>query len=175
MRRVSTTELIDAEIAALRALFDRAWPEGDFDDTDWQHAAGGTHVLVEEGGRIVAHASVVPRRLEVGGRPVRGGYVEAVATDPAVSGRGLGSAVMRGIAEVIAAEYELGALSTGVHGFYERLGWRRWRGPSFVRTEAGMIRTEEDDDGIMVLPTPVTPEPDLDAPILCEWREGDVW
>jgi aminoglycoside 2'-N-acetyltransferase I len=176
IRRRSTGELIDAEVHALRDLFDRAWPDGDFDDTDWEHATGGTHVLAEEGGTILAHAAVVPRTLEIDGRPIRAGYVEAVATDPAAGGRGLGSAVMREIGEVIEADYELGALSTGVHGFYERLGWVRWRGPSHVRARDGVVhRTEEDDEGIMVLPTPSLPAPDVDAPIVCEWREGNVW
>jgi aminoglycoside 2'-N-acetyltransferase I len=176
VRRLSTEELIGGDVRALRELFDRAFG-GEFDDTDWGHATGGTHVLAEEDGRIVAHASVVPRALEVGGRPVRAGYVEAVATDPVAAGRGLGSAVMGSIGEVIAAEYDLGALSTGAHRFYERLGWVRWRGPSYVRMPDGgdVLPTEEDDDGLMVLATPSLPEPDLDAPIICEWREGDVW
>jgi aminoglycoside 2'-N-acetyltransferase I len=107
---------------------------------------------------------------------VRAGYVEAVAADPRGGRRGLGSAVMREINAVIVAEYELGALSTGSHPFYERLGWVRWLGPTFVRAADGEVtRTEEDDDGLMVLPTPSLPSPDLEAPIICEWREGDVW
>jgi aminoglycoside 2'-N-acetyltransferase I len=174
IRRLRTAELIGDEVRGLRALFEAAFG-GEFDDTDWEHATGGTHVLAEEDGAIVAHAAVVPRTLEVDGRSVRAGYVEAVATDPRAGGRGLGSAVMRAIGDSIARDHELGALSTGSHGFYERLGWRRWRGPSFVRTADGVVRTEEDDDGIMVLPTPAIPSPDLDAPIVCEWREGDVW
>jgi aminoglycoside 2'-N-acetyltransferase I len=174
VRRLRTGELIGDEVHALRALFDVAFG-GEFDDTDWEHATGGVHAIAEEDGRIVAHASVVPRQLEVGGRPVRAGYVEAVAADPRVGRRGLGSAVMREINAVIVSGHELGALSTGAHGFYERLGWVRWRGPSWVRTAGGLDRTEDDDDGLMVLPTPAMPAPDLDAPIVCEWREGDVW
>lgn len=175
IRRRSTAELIDPEVRALRELFDRAWPDGDFDDTDWEHATGGTHVLAEEDGTILAHAAVVPRTLEIDDRATQAGYVEAVATDPAAGRRGLGSAVMREIGAVIEADYELGALSTGVHGFYERLGWVRWRGPSHVRTPEGVVRTEEDDDGIMVLPTRSLPKPDVEASIVCEWRDGDVW
>ena len=174
IRRLPTDELIADEIRELRALLDRAFG-GEFDATDWDHAISGIHAVAELDGHIVAHASVVPRSLEVDGSKVRAGYVEAVATDPAAGGRGLGSAVMRAINDVIGTDYELGALSTGSHGFYERLGWRRWQGSTWVRTEAGVVRTEEDDDGLMVLPTPAIPEPDVDAPIVCEWREGDVW
>jgi aminoglycoside 2'-N-acetyltransferase I len=159
----------------LRALLDRAF-DGEFDDTDWAHAVGGVHAVAWEGERLVAHASVVPRTLDVDGVPVRAGYVEAVAADPEGGRRGLGTAVMREIGAVIAADYELGALSTGAHSFYERLGWRRWRGPTWVRLPEGRVeRTEEDDDGLMVLPTPSMPSPKLSAPIVCEWREGDVW
>jgi aminoglycoside 2'-N-acetyltransferase I len=175
MRRLRTAELTPAEVSALRALFAAAWPDGVFDDTDWEHATGGVHALAEEDGRILAHGSVVPRTLEVGGRRVRAGYVEAVATHPEAGGRGLGSSVMREIGEVIVAEYDLGALSTGAHGFYERLGWWPWRGPTFVRTAEGLVRTEDDDGGLMVLPTPVMPDPDVTASIVCEWRPGDVW
>jgi aminoglycoside 2'-N-acetyltransferase I len=126
-------------------------------------------------GRIVAHASVVERPLEVDGRPFRTGYVEAVATDPRVQGAGHGSAVMRAIDEVIRRDYELGALGTGAQGFYERLGWERWQGPSGVRTAGGMVRTPDDDAWLMILRTPTTPDIDLRALLTCDWREGDVW
>jgi aminoglycoside 2'-N-acetyltransferase I len=174
IRRLPTDELIADEVRELRALLDRAFA-GEFDETDWDHAIGGIHAVAELDGHIVAHASVVPRSLDVDGSEVRAGYVEAVATDPAAGGRGLGTAVMRAINDVIETDYELGALSTGSHGFYERLGWRRWQGSTWVRTAAGVVRTEEDDDGLMVLATRAIPEPDVDAPIVCEWREGDVW
>ena len=49
---------------AIRALLDAAFA-GDFDDDDWAHALGGTHALVEADGAVVAHASVVPRVLDV--------------------------------------------------------------------------------------------------------------
>ena len=81
----------------------------------------------------MAHAAVVERVLEVGGRAVRAGYVEGVATTPTRQGEGLGSLVMQRVGQLLEAEFEVGALSTGRHAFYERLGWERWRGPTFVR------------------------------------------
>ncbi len=175
IRRLRTEELIDREVPALRELLDRAF-DGDFDETDWEHATGGVHAMASEAGVIVAHASVVPRTLVLGKRSVRAGYVEAVAADPRGGRRGLGSAVMRAINAEIAAAYELGALSTGSHAFSERLGWVRWRGPTFVQMPDGEVkRTAEDDDGLMVLPGPSLPTPDREGPIICEWREGDVW
>lgn len=178
IRRLASAELTSAEVRTLRALFAAAWPgpEDAFADEDWEHALGGVHVLLEEDSRILSHASVVPRLLEVGGAPLHAGYVEAVATWPEFQRRGHGSAVMREIGEVVAANYELGALGTGEFAFYEPLGWQHWRGPTSVRTPTGTVRTPAEDGFIMVLHTPATPpELDLHAPISCEWRSGDVW
>ena len=148
---------------------------GRFADTDWDHALGGWHVLVTDGGALVAHASVVPRELHVDGRPVEAGYVEAVATAPARQGQGLGTLAMRGIDALIRRHHQLGALSTGLHAFYERLGWERWRGPTSVRTPDGLVRTPDEDDGIMVLRFGSTAGVDLGAPLSCEARRGDDW
>ncbi len=82
---------------------------------------GGWHAVVEAVGDVVAHAAVVPRALEVVGRPVRTGYVEAVATSPGVQGEGLGSLAMTSLGDVLRRHFELGALSTGRHRFYERV------------------------------------------------------
>jgi aminoglycoside 2'-N-acetyltransferase I len=75
---------------------------------------------------------------------------------------------MAEVGTIVRREFELGALSTGAHRFYERLGWQRWRGPTFV----GDVRSDEEDDGVMVLA--VTPV-DLGAPISCDPRRGDDW
>jgi aminoglycoside 2'-N-acetyltransferase I len=133
------------------------------------------HFVLEADGEIVAHASVVERELHVDGRPLRTGYVEAVATAPDRQGRGLGSSVMQDVISFIRERFELGALDTGSHGFYERLGWMTWTGPTSVRTADGPIRTPDEDGDVMIVPTPASPPLDLTAPISCEWRPGDVW
>jgi aminoglycoside 2'-N-acetyltransferase I len=178
LRRLPTAELTPDETAAIRRLLDDAFGDDEeerFTQEDWEHAIGGVHLILEVDGTIVAHASVVERRLEIGGRPLRTGYVEAVATAPAHQDRGHGSAVMEAVGEIIRAGFELGALGTGSHRFYERFGWRTWRGPSSVRGPQGEIPTPEDDGFIMILATPRTPALDLTAPISCGWRPGDVW
>jgi aminoglycoside 2'-N-acetyltransferase I len=154
-----------------------AFPPGEegFTEEDWEHGLGGTHFLLEVGDRIVGHAAVVERSLAVGGRPVRAGYVEAVATAPLEQGRGLGTTLMSEVSEHIRETFELGALGTGRHTFYERLGWRTWQGPSSVATPDGDVPTPDDDGYILVLETPASPPLDLTAPIRCEWRPGDVW
>jgi len=173
-RLLATTALDEVSLAAIRALLDAAF-DGDFDD-DWAHALGGTHALIEAADGVIAHASVVPRVLDVGTQPVRAGYVEAVAVLPALQGRGLGTAVMRAIGTVIAGEFELGALSTGEWHFYERLGWERWRGPTWVRHLHGRVeRSPDDDDSLMILRTPSSPPIDLFATLTCDARPGDAW
>jgi aminoglycoside 2'-N-acetyltransferase I len=133
------------------------------------------HFVLDHDGVIVAHASVVERELHVGGRPVRTGYVEAVATAPDRQGAGLGSRIMADVTAYIRDRFELGALGTGRHSFYARLGWQTWTGPSFVRTPHGPRRTPDEDGYILVLGTPSSPPFDLSASISCDWRRGDVW
>ena len=146
-----------------------------FAEDDWAHALGGQHFVLDLDGQILGHASVVERVLEIGGRPLRTGYVEAVATAPVEQGRGHGSVVMQAATEHIRSSFELGALGTGRHAFYERLGWETWRGPAFVRTPEGDRRTPDDEGYILVLRTPTSPMFGLDEPISCDWRPGDVW
>jgi aminoglycoside 2'-N-acetyltransferase I len=178
VRRLSTPELTGHEIEVIRALLDAAFGTDEderFMEADWQHAVGGVHFVLDLDGRIVAHAAVVDRQIEVRGRLLRTGYVEAVATAVDLQGRGAGSALLADVTAWIRDRYELGALGTGRHHFYERLGWETWRGPSFVRTDVGPCRTPDDDGYILVLRTSTSPPLDLTESISCEWREGDVW
>jgi aminoglycoside 2'-N-acetyltransferase I len=177
VRRLTSDELAPDEIARLRELFRAAWGEDSdqFTDEDWEHAVGGLHFILEAGGRIVAHASVVERELRTSGHVLPTGYVEAVATRPTHQRRGHGSTLMRQVDGYIDQAFQLGALGTGNVGFYERLGWVVWKGPTFVRTDSGLVRTGEEDGSVLVRFTPTSPDLDLWAPISCEWRPGDVW
>lgn len=178
LRRLPTAALAPGEVAAIRALLSEAFgPDEDdrFTDDDWDHAVGGTHFVLDLVGEVIAHASVVERVLELGGRPVRTGYVEAVAVAPRQQGLGHGSTLMTAVTAWIADRFELGALGTGRPRFYERLGWRTWRGPSAVRTPNGIRRTPDEDGFILVLPTRSSPQFDLTETITCDWRPGDVW
>jgi aminoglycoside 2'-N-acetyltransferase I len=168
-----TAELSVSRLAAVRALLLDAF-DGEFTEEDWQHTIGGWHVIVGDE-QPLAHAAVVPRVLEVGAAALRTGYVEAVATAPARQREGLGARAMREVDRLLRSEFELGALSTSEHGFYERSGWERWRGPTFVRHGDTRRRTADEDDGIMVLRFGATLSLDLGQPICCERREGDDW
>jgi aminoglycoside 2'-N-acetyltransferase I len=134
---------------------------------------GSRHVLARRGRRLVGHACWVERWLQPAGmRPLRTAYVEAVATDPALHGRGIGSAVMRRVADEIRG-WEVGGLSPARESFYRRLGWETWRGPTAVRMGEDVVPTPGEE--VMVLRTPLTPPLDLDAAISVEWRQGEVW
>lgn len=165
-------------LAGLTALCEAAFDEP-FDDA-WDRVGPGIHVIASDGGRPTAHAMIVDRRLYLGHEPdqaLDAGYVEHVATDPDVQGRGHGTAVMREINRLVADEYVLGALATGSNGFYERLGWETWRGPTYVRMLDGQrIRSADEDGHIMVLRTPRTrADLDLTGPIAVDWRAGEPW
>lgn len=169
-----TAELDDAALAAVRALCGKAF-EGDFSDADWEHALGGVHALGYEDDRLVAHAALVARRLLHAGRALRTGYVEAVAVAADRRRRGHGAAVMRALDPYIARGYALGALATSDDGapLYAALGWSRWPGPTAVLTPEG-IRPTPDADGAIFVRT-VGAALDPEQPLICDWRDGDVW
>ncbi|GAA0213084.1 aminoglycoside N-acetyltransferase AAC(2')-Ie [Saccharothrix mutabilis subsp. mutabilis] len=169
------TSDVDADLLkAARALCDDAF-DGDFSDDDWEHSLGGVHAFAWEGDDLVGHGSVVQRRLLHGGRALRAGYVEAVAVREDRRGRGHGAGVMAALEGVIRRAYDLGALSASDAAleFYTARGWVLWRGPSSVLAPSGLVRTEDDDGGVHVLPLAVPL--DLDGELACDWRDGDVW
>ena len=170
----TTAELSPEEIEELRTLMVLAFPDG-FTEEDWANTLGGRHVIVSQSGVVVAHAALVERTLVAGERRLRAGYVEGVATAPEQRHQGHGSLAMEPINRMLREEYDLGGLSTGAHEFYERMGWERWRGHTFVNTSETRQPTPEDDDGVMVLRTDRTSELDLTADLICDWRPGDVW
>jgi aminoglycoside 2'-N-acetyltransferase I len=118
---------------------------------------------------------VVQRRLLHGGRALRAGYVEGVGVRADRRGRGHGAGLMAAVERVIARAYELGALGATdeAASFYVARGWRRWEGPTSALTPEGIVRTADEDGGIHVLEGAVAL--DLSAPLVCDWRDGEVW
>jgi hypothetical protein len=84
---------------------------------------------------------------------------------------------MEQIGRMLDEGYELGALGTGSHAFYERLGWVTWLGTAWIRQRDGRLdRSPDDEGGIMVRRTPATPSDlDLSLPIAVDWRPDEVW
>ena len=164
-------ELTAGERAAILALCARAYQEdlapifATFTDP--------IHVLGTLGDTLVSHALWVTRWLQCAPHPpLRTAYVEAVATEPTLQGRGYAGALMRFLAEQI-VDYELGALGPAQLGLYTRLGWELWQGPLFTRTTQGLEPAP--GERVMVLRLPNTPPLDLTAPISAEWRPGELW
>lgn len=173
---VVESDQIDGETRlALRVLWDEAFG-GRFSEDDADHAYGGVHVLARDGDRVVGHASAVPRLIRFGDGPWRTvGYVEAVATAPEHQGRGVGRRTMASLQEEICSRWPVALLSTGrATGFYERLGWERWRGLSCTRRATGVVPDGE-HGGLMVLRCDPSVVPDLTATVTCEDRAGDAW
>jgi aminoglycoside 2'-N-acetyltransferase I len=169
---VADEDLSDGRRRAIRSLLLDAFE--DFTEDDWAHTGGGLRVMVSAP-ELVAHAAIIGRTLGVGTRLVTAGYVEGVATAPARQGEGLGSLVMERVTDVLRERFEMGALATGSHAFYERLGWQRWRGLTFVRDGCGLVRTPDDDDAVMVLLYGRSDSVDLTEAISCEPRPGNDW
>lgn len=172
---VARTEEVDAHVlASARELMYRTFD--DMAEDDWQHALHGTHAFVLDEGQVTAHASLVARTFLHGGRPLRVGYVEAVAVRSDLRRRGLGSRVMAPLEALIGgAGFDLGALGTTDEGaaFYAARGWQPWRGPLGCVTDDGIVETPEERGAVLVLAAGA--ELDLDGELLCDWRPGDVW
>ncbi len=158
-----------------RSLWDRAFGDR-FDDQDGDHAFGGVHVLARSDGRLIAHASAVPRRIRFGDQPWRTvAYVEAVAVDPDYQGRGIGRRVMCVLHAEMALRWPVAMLSTGrAAGFYSGLGWEQWRGLSYTLASSAVVPDSE-HGGLMILRLDPGAVADLSANVTCEDRPGDAW
>jgi len=174
IRTAHTASLSAADLRAVRELLDEAFG-GDFSDEDYEHGLGGMHALVWDAATLIAHGSVIMRRLLHSGRTLRTGYVESVAVHPDHRRQGHGNAVMTTLEAIISGGYEIGALSSSEDGlaFYASRGWRLWRGTASVLSPGGIVRSPEDDGAIFVLPGSAQLQSDGD--LACDWREGDPW
>jgi aminoglycoside 2'-N-acetyltransferase I len=173
VRVVHTAHLARGELHAIRTLLDGAFD--DMTDEDYEHALGGLHALIWDGPELIAHGSVVMRRLVHDRRAIRTGYVEAVAVRPDRQRQGHGGRLMDALEEVIRGAYELGALGASDAGaaFYASRGWALWKGATYVLAPSGVQRTEAEDGCIYVLP--ITTRLSRTGDLACDWREGDVW
>lgn len=174
-RLAHTSELSGDELEEIRALLGVAF-EGDFSDEDFEHGLGGMHALVDEGGELVAHGSVVQRRVVHRGRALRAGYVEAVAVRADRRRRGLGGQVMAELERVIGRAYVLGALSASEDGagLYAGRGWRVWGGRIGVLGPGGPERLPEEEGSTYLWVPPGGVLPDPGGRLDFDWRNGDV-
>ncbi|GGS10553.1 aminoglycoside 2'-N-acetyltransferase [Streptomyces aureoverticillatus] len=172
LRTAHTADAAPAELAAARALMDLAF-DGDFSDEDWTHGLGGMHAFVHDReGTLLAHGSVVQRRILHNGRSLRAGYVEAVAVRPDRQRQGLGGQIMGALEGIVERAYDLGALSPSAEGekLYRAHGWVTWTGGVGTLGPNGVEHMPDEDP-------PMLWHADLDPahPLLIDWRDGDVF
>jgi GNAT superfamily N-acetyltransferase len=109
--------------------------------------------------RLVGHACWATRVLRVGRhQSLRTAFVDTVVVAPEHQRHGIGSAVMRHVAELTDG-FDLRALGTERIAFFGGLGWEAWEGP-----DAGILH--DPADTLMVLWTATTPPLDLRASII---------
>ena len=166
-------QLTPAQHQAIRALLDAAFAD-DFSDADNDHANGGVRVIAIDGDQIIGHAALITRTITIAGTAYTVGYVEGVAVWPARQGQGIGRQIMRQITDMAARDFVISMLSTGEYDFYKKFGWERFVAESYVDEHGTIMRTADEDEGLMVL----TNLAHLNQPgvaWVCDWRTGDVW
>jgi aminoglycoside 2'-N-acetyltransferase I len=134
-----------------------------------------THILGRLNGKLVSYVAFITRWLQMGNKPLmRAAYIEGLAADLEYRNKGFASQIMnRAAAEI--QDFDIAALSTGSHGFYERLGWKIWEGPLYARKEIELIAMPEEQGCVMVYALPKTPPLDITAPLSIEWRALEPW
>lgn len=132
------------------------------------------HVLAYRGEQLIGHAMVSTRWMQPEGYPIlRSAYIDAVSVAPTEQGKGIGKIIMQQVAAEI-ADYEIAGLETDKFGFYERVGWERWRGSLAGRGSEGLIPTP-DQEGVMILCLPKTPPLNKSGLLTIEDQGARIW
>lgn len=173
LRTVHTADLDRDVRSAIRELLDTAFDN--FTDDTFGNVLGGVHALILEDAELIAHASVVQRRMLHDGRALRAGYIEGVAVRADRRHQGHGQAMMGALERVVRSAYDLGALGASDDGarLYAARGWLQWRGPISAMGPEGIRRTADKDGAIYVLQ--VSMPLDTSRELVCDWRDGSLW
>jgi aminoglycoside 2'-N-acetyltransferase I len=171
LRTLHTADLDAGMRSQIRGLMDAAF-DGVCDDT-YENVLGGIHTLVIEDGELIAHASVVQRRMLHGGLALRTGYIEGVAVRADRRRRGHGDAMMAVLERFVRSGYQLGALGASTEGsrLYASRGWQLWRGPISAMTPSGIRPTPAATVYVLPVSVPV----DVSAELTCDWRPASPW
>jgi GNAT superfamily N-acetyltransferase len=117
----------------------------------FDYLTASTHVLATLDGRLVGHACWTSRQLQPAGlSPLRTAWVDAVSVAPTHQRRGIGTLVMRRLADET-ADFDLRALGTEQMAYFARLGWETWDGPT-----RGVLH--DPLDSLMILRTATSPQ-----------------
>lgn len=142
-RVIDEHDMPDAVDAAIRALLCEAFPKdvAVYTHTRAWHDSGPAFSLVlEDQGRILAHAGVVDRTVTFGGTPLRAAGVQNVCVVPEKRGSGLGNAaVLAGMAEAEKRGFDIGLLfcKHALEKMYASIGWISLAGRDVVRVDEG--------------------------------------
>lgn len=168
-----TFQLTSTELRELQTLLAVVYG-GDFSPEDWDHALGGLHTLAWHAGQMIGHAAVVQRAVLVGHTPFRAGYLEAMGVYPDWQRHGIGKELMQHVNEQMERGYDFGLLSPSDEGraLYAISGWVDWRGELRSFTPTGISATP--DEEIMVY-CRANSTIDVQQPLTCDYRSGDIW
>ncbi|MBU3716620.1 MAG: GNAT family N-acetyltransferase, partial [Candidatus Nanopelagicaceae bacterium] len=144
-------EINSQESAQILSILSEAF-EGEFSHEDWLHTFGGYRFLGFLNNQLIAHGAIVKRRIWVDSEELIVGYIEGIAVAPSKWRKGFGSALMEQISSLCKSEFSLSMLSTGEKNFYRKHGWLDFQGESYVLENGMEIRTEDEDEGLMLLP-----------------------
>jgi aminoglycoside 2'-N-acetyltransferase I len=169
----ANTDLSSGEYSEIIALTSQAFER---DYTPYMESfIFPAHILARLNGKLVSYVAIVTRWTQIGTGPLlRTAAIEGMATELSCRHRGFASQLMRyAVAE--AQDCDIATLSTGINGFYSRLGWRVWEGPLYTRKEKELIAMPEEQGCVMFYALPKTPPLDITAPLSIEWRELEPW
>ena len=170
---ISNQPLAHPNETALLALLQSAF-EGDFSAEDWDHSLGGSRFLGYLDSELIAHGVIVTRRIWLNEIEYQVGYLEAIAVLPKYQRHGYGSKLLTRLTEYAKANYSVSMLSTDEKEFYRRFGWLDFSGESYVLTNGELVRSADEDAGLMWLPGANSDLVELTKAV-CEARSGDAW
>ena len=79
---------------------------------------------------------------------------------------------------IIRARHQIGALNAvdTAADFYAARGWHPWTGPTAAHSPTGFVDTYDSADRIFIYPTDANTQlTSSGAPLICNWRAGDLW
>lgn len=160
-------------VAEIKVLLDQAY-EGDFSAEDWDHSLGGSRFLGYLENELIAHGVIVSRRIWLNEIEYQVGYLEAIAVLPKYQRQGYGAALLTRLTEYANDNYLVSMLSTDEKEFYRKFGWLDFSGESYVLTHGELVRSADEDAGLMWLPGANSELVELTKAV-CEARSGDAW
>ena len=170
-----TYELPPPLLDRIRAFLDTAFEDG-FSDDDWDHTLGGIHAYLTDRSGILAHGSVIQRRVIRAHRSYRIGYVEGVAVRADRRREGLGGRVMTALEGVIDGAYAFGALSSSDSGtrLYAAHGWQLWTGRVGAQGLGAVVPLPDEEGSVYLRGAAGRPPPSPARKLIFDWRDGDV-